>query len=56
MLYLEGIYNQDNGMMYLIGCRDLRASLKRSTYDKSAEDGYDCLIEVSIEYPPSNAM
>ncbi|KAM0944839.1 hypothetical protein DsansV1_C11g0113181 [Dioscorea sansibarensis] len=56
MLYLEGIYNQDNRMMYVIGCRDLRASLVSSTYDESVEDGYDCLIEVSIEYPPTNAM
>ncbi|CAH1433188.1 unnamed protein product [Lactuca virosa] len=43
-LYLEGLYDQSVGKMYLIGCRKV-------SYDHvDLERGLDCLIEVGIEY------
>ncbi|KAK9055073.1 hypothetical protein SSX86_026153 [Deinandra increscens subsp. villosa] len=47
-LYLEGVYDQDVGKMYLIGCRKV-------DFDHvDLERGLDCLIQVTIEYPPLN--
>ncbi|KAJ0985637.1 hypothetical protein J5N97_003993 [Dioscorea zingiberensis] len=55
VLYLEGLYNPVDGKMYLIGCRDVRASWKILLESMDLEDGLDCLIEVKIEYPPTTA-
>ncbi|ONK80795.1 uncharacterized protein A4U43_C01F21810 [Asparagus officinalis] len=55
LLYLEGLYNPVDGRMYLIGCRDVRASWKILFESMDLEDGLDCLIEVKIEYPPTTA-
>ncbi|KNA18654.1 hypothetical protein SOVF_068850 [Spinacia oleracea] len=57
MLFLEGIYDQHVGRMYLIGCRDVRASWK-VLYESitDLENGLDCLIEVVISYPPTTAQ
>ncbi|XP_072985362.1 uncharacterized protein [Typha latifolia] len=55
LLYLEGLYNPIDGKMYLIGCRDVRASWKILFESMDLEDGLDCLIEVKIEYPPVTA-
>ncbi|XP_008792134.2 uncharacterized protein LOC103708819 [Phoenix dactylifera] len=55
MLYLEGLYNPVDGKMYLIGCRDVRASWKILFESMDLEDGLDCLIEVKVEYPPTTA-
>ncbi|XP_039117344.1 uncharacterized protein LOC120253121 [Dioscorea cayenensis subsp. rotundata] len=55
VLYLEGLYNPVSGKMYLIGCRDVRASWKILFESRDLEDGLDCLIEVIIEYPPTTA-
>ncbi|KAL6855982.1 hypothetical protein ACP4OV_018784 [Aristida adscensionis] len=53
-LSLEGVYSQDDGRMYLVGCRDVR--LRRpemSTTSGDLEEGMDCSIEVKVEYPPT---
>lgn len=55
MLFLEGIYDQHVGRMYLIGCRDVRASWKVLYDSMDLEGGFDCLIEVVISYPPTTA-
>ncbi|XP_020089279.1 uncharacterized protein LOC109710895 [Ananas comosus] len=55
LLYLEGLYNPINGKMYLIGCRDVRASWQILFESADLEDGLDCLIEVKVEYPPTTA-
>lgn len=55
VLYLEGLYNPIDGKMYLIGCRDIRASWKIMFESMDLEDGLDCLIEVKVEYPPTTA-
>ncbi|KAI3513772.1 hypothetical protein L1887_11919 [Cichorium endivia] len=47
-LYLEGLYDQSVGKLYLIGCR------KVSFDDVELERGLDCLIEVGIEYSSLN--
>lgn len=55
VLFLEGIYDQHVGKMYLIGCRDVRASWKVLYESYDLEDGLDCSIEVVLEYPPTTA-
>ncbi|OVA06532.1 Protein of unknown function DUF2921 [Macleaya cordata] len=55
MLFLEGIYDSRVGKMYLIGCRDVRASWKILFESSDLEGGLDCLIEVKLEYPPTTA-
>ncbi|KAL6657706.1 hypothetical protein ACP70R_005486 [Stipagrostis hirtigluma subsp. patula] len=45
---LEGVYNPVNGRMYLIGCRYVEAPWRVG----DLEDGMDCSIEVTVEYPP----
>ncbi|CAL9195304.1 unnamed protein product [Musa hybrid cultivar] len=55
VLYLEGIYNPIDGRMYLIGCRDVRASWKILFESMDLEGGLDCLVEVKVEYPPTTA-
>uniref|UniRef100_A0A803LN81 RING-type E3 ubiquitin transferase n=1 Tax=Chenopodium quinoa TaxID=63459 RepID=A0A803LN81_CHEQI len=56
MLFLEGIYDQHVGRMYLIGCRDVRASWKMLNESMDLEGSLDCLIEVVIAYPPTTAQ
>lgn len=51
-LFLEGLYNQRSGTMYMFGCRDVRASWKILSDSADLEDGLDCQIEVSVSYPP----
>ncbi|RZC64008.1 hypothetical protein C5167_025765 [Papaver somniferum] len=55
MMSLEGLYDSRVGKMYLIGCRDVRASWKILFDSSDLEDGLDCLIEVKLEYPPKTA-
>ncbi|XP_057734982.1 uncharacterized protein LOC130950487 [Arachis stenosperma] len=52
---LEGLYDPHVGKMYLIGCRDVRASWKVLYQSYDLESGLDCLIEVVISYPPIKA-
>ncbi|XP_059640133.1 uncharacterized protein LOC132282458 [Cornus florida] len=53
MLFVEGLYDQRVGKMYLIGCRDVRASWKVLFESMDLEAGLDCLIEVVVSYPPT---
>ncbi|XP_031487779.1 uncharacterized protein LOC116255845 isoform X2 [Nymphaea colorata] len=54
-LFLEGLYDPIVGRMYLIGCRDVRASHFAFSEDQELEDGFDCLIEVEVQYPPTTS-
>lgn len=54
-IFLEGLYNPLVGKMYLIGCRDVRASWRILQASMDLEAGLDCLIEVTISYPPTTA-
>ncbi|KAL8458113.1 hypothetical protein ACS0TY_035845 [Phlomoides rotata] len=54
-LFVEGIYDQHVGKMYLIGCRDVRASWKTLYESMDLEAGLDCLVDVIISYPPTTA-
>ncbi|XP_058074626.1 uncharacterized protein LOC131223290 [Magnolia sinica] len=54
-LFLEGLYNPIVGKMYLIGCRDVRASWDVLFESRDLEGGLDCLIDVKVEYPPKTA-
>ncbi|CAO2174818.1 unnamed protein product [Urochloa humidicola] len=55
-LFLEGVYNPVNGRMYLIGCRRIRATRQDfSTLKEIEDDGMDCSIEVTVDYPPTTA-
>ncbi|OIW17126.1 hypothetical protein TanjilG_27280 [Lupinus angustifolius] len=55
VLFLEGLYDPHVGKMYLIGCRDVRASWKVLYQSYDLESGLDCLIEVVVAYPPTKA-
>ncbi|KZV43177.1 hypothetical protein F511_23653 [Dorcoceras hygrometricum] len=54
-LSLEGIYDPEFGKMYLIGCRDVRASWKILHDSMDPETGLDCLVEVVVRYPPMSS-
>lgn len=54
-LFVEGIYDPHVGKMYLIGCRDVRASWKTLYGSMDLEAGLDCLVDVMISYPPTTA-
>ncbi|KAK7349156.1 hypothetical protein VNO77_06300 [Canavalia gladiata] len=53
VLFLEGLYDPHVGKMYLIGCRDVRASWKVLYQSYNLEAGMDCSIEVVVSYPPT---
>ncbi|XP_010545798.1 PREDICTED: uncharacterized protein LOC104818053 isoform X2 [Tarenaya hassleriana] len=55
VLYLEGLYDENAGKMYLVGCRDVRASWKILFDSNDLEAGLDCLIEVIVSYPPTKS-
>ncbi|KAL6855981.1 hypothetical protein ACP4OV_018783 [Aristida adscensionis] len=52
---VEGVYNPANGRMYLIGCRSVAVEAPRRVSSTSGhlEDGMDCSVEVTVEYPPT---
>jgi hypothetical protein len=53
-LLLEGVYNPEDGRMFLIGCRDVRSPGRNaSTSSDFEERKMDCSIEVKVEYPPT---
>ncbi|XP_057873581.2 uncharacterized protein LOC131079599 [Cryptomeria japonica] len=54
-LFIEGLYDPRVGKMYLIGCRDVRAPWNVMHDSGDLEDGLDCLVNVKVEYPPTNA-
>ncbi|XP_057968694.1 uncharacterized protein LOC131158104 [Malania oleifera] len=55
VIFLEGLYDPHVGKMYLIGCRDVRASWKILFESMDLEAGLDCLIEVVVSYPPTTS-
>ncbi|KAK1662334.1 hypothetical protein QYE76_050493 [Lolium multiflorum] len=55
-LFLEGVYNQVDGRMYLIGCRSIDAPWRDFSAMRALEDGMDCSIEVRVDYPPTTAQ
>ncbi|KAG6425993.1 hypothetical protein SASPL_110206 [Salvia splendens] len=54
-LFVEGIYDPHVGKMYLVGCRDVRASWNTLYESMDLEAGLDCLVDVMISYPPTTA-
>ncbi|KAK1436836.1 hypothetical protein QVD17_02620 [Tagetes erecta] len=52
-LFVEGLYHPLVGRMYLMGCRDVRASWNVLYDSRDLEEGLDCLIEVVVSYPPT---
>lgn len=55
VIFLEGLYDPHVGKMYLVGCRDVRASWKVLSESMDLEAGLDCLIEVVVSYPPTTS-
>ncbi|KAB5574136.1 hypothetical protein DKX38_001330 [Salix brachista] len=55
VLFLEGLYDPPVGKMYLVGCRDVRASWNILLESMDLEAGLDCLIEAMVSYPPTKA-
>lgn len=55
-LSVEGLYDPLVGKMYLIGCRNVQASSKILLESNDLENGFDCLTEVIISYPPVTAQ
>ncbi|KAJ8773489.1 hypothetical protein K2173_004319 [Erythroxylum novogranatense] len=55
VLFVEGIYDSHVGKMYLVGCRDVRASWNVLFEIMDLEAGLDCLIEVIVSYPPTKS-
>ncbi|KAJ4821951.1 hypothetical protein Tsubulata_045867 [Turnera subulata] len=53
VLSLEGLYDPHVGKMYLVGCRDVRASWHILHDSMDLEAGMDCFIEVVVSYPPT---
>ncbi|KAG2657449.1 hypothetical protein PVAP13_1KG174400 [Panicum virgatum] len=53
VMSLEGVYNPEDGRMYLIGCRQVHAPWRVMSKRRDLEDGMDCSIEVTVEYPPT---
>ena len=54
-IFVEGIYDPRLGKMYLIGCKDVRDPWNVLHDSDDLEDGLDFLVEVKVEYPPTNA-
>ncbi|KAF5808091.1 hypothetical protein HanRHA438_Chr04g0153041 [Helianthus annuus] len=52
-LFVEGLYHPLVGKLYLVGCRDVRASWSVLYDSMDLEDGLDCLIEIVVSYPPT---
>ncbi|XVE88991.1 hypothetical protein DITRI_Ditri19aG0114300 [Diplodiscus trichospermus] len=55
VLFLEGLYDPHFGRIYLVGCRDVRASSKILFQSMDLESGLDCMTEVIVSYPPTTA-
>ncbi|KAL6657704.1 hypothetical protein ACP70R_005484 [Stipagrostis hirtigluma subsp. patula] len=53
---MEGVYNPENGRMYLIGCRNIEAPRHVVSRGSVLEDGMDCSIEVTVEYPSMTTL
>ncbi|CAL4888850.1 unnamed protein product [Urochloa decumbens] len=51
VMSLEGVYSPEVGRMHLIGCRNIHAPWRVLSNLRDLEDGMDCSIEVTVEYP-----
>ena len=54
-IFVEDLYDPRVGRMYLIGCMDVQAPWNVLHDSDDMEDGLDFLVEVKVEYPPTNA-
>ncbi|KAL6657708.1 hypothetical protein ACP70R_005488 [Stipagrostis hirtigluma subsp. patula] len=54
---LEGVYNPEDGRMYLVGCWDVGFRRRNSSTASmnDLDEGMDCSIEVKVQYPPTTA-
>ncbi|CAO2045246.1 unnamed protein product [Urochloa humidicola] len=53
VMSVEGVYDPEDGRMHLIGCRSVHAPWRELAKRGDLEDGMDCDIEVTVEYPPT---
>ncbi|CAO2037879.1 unnamed protein product [Urochloa humidicola] len=53
VMSVEGVFNPEDGRMHLIGCRNVHAPWRVLSKIRDLEDGMDCSIEVTVEYPPT---
>ncbi|PUZ74901.1 hypothetical protein GQ55_1G103400 [Panicum hallii var. hallii] len=53
VMSLEGVYDPEDGRMYLIGCRNVHAPWRVLSKRRDLEDGMDCSVEMTVEYPPT---
>ncbi|CAN6231034.1 unnamed protein product [Urochloa humidicola] len=54
VMSVEGVYDPEDGRMYLIGCRNVHAPWRELANKRGdLEHGMDCDIEVTVEYPPT---
>jgi hypothetical protein len=53
VMSVEGVYSPEDGRMHLIGCRSVHAPWRVLARSRDLEDGMDCSIEVTVEYPPT---
>ncbi|KAI4338184.1 hypothetical protein L6164_016528 [Bauhinia variegata] len=51
-LSFEGIYDPRVGEMYLVGCKNIMASVSAMKNGTKLEGGKDCEIEIKVDYPP----
>ncbi|KAG2649850.1 hypothetical protein PVAP13_1NG136000 [Panicum virgatum] len=54
VMSVEGVYDPEDGRMYLIGCRNVHAPWRVLARSRDLEDGMDCSIEVTVQYPPTD--
>ncbi|KAF8669383.1 hypothetical protein HU200_051726 [Digitaria exilis] len=55
-LSLEGVYDPEDGRMFLIGCRNVgvpESNVSTSRAEADLEEGMDCSIKVKVKYPPT---
>ncbi|KAB5553186.1 hypothetical protein DKX38_010497 [Salix brachista] len=55
-LFLEALYDPRAGKMYIVGCRDVRASWNILFESMDLEAGLDCLTGAIVSYPPITAL
>ncbi|RLN09258.1 hypothetical protein C2845_PM11G19320 [Panicum miliaceum] len=53
VMSLEGVYDPEDRRMYLIGCRNVHAPWRVLAKSRDLQDGMDCSIEVTVQYPPT---
>ncbi|XP_028775564.1 uncharacterized protein LOC114732451 [Neltuma alba] len=51
VIFAEGIYNSNTGLLCMVGCRNLRSTNKRTLKNESL----DCELLINVQFPPLNA-